>query len=97
MLYTHLQDLIQLFLVLYNDDTGLAAVCHIMACLWAVGGVDPSRKGTAKCQVLKMWFNKIIVCIFYPANMAPRLAITHSGELKPMIHTPLYSSTPSYR
>ena len=33
----------------------------------------------------------------YPANIAALFAIIHSGELKPMIPTPWFSSRPSYR
>ena len=33
----------------------------------------------------------------YPANIAALFAITHSGELKPIIPTPWLSSRPSYK
>lgn len=33
----------------------------------------------------------------HPANMAPKLEMTHSGELKPMMHTPWLCSRPSQR
>lgn len=41
-------------------------------------------------------YNVLITCIInYPAKMAPKSEISHSGELNPMIPTPWYGSKPS--
>ncbi len=40
---TYLQNLVQLFLVLHNNDVGLAVQGNVLASLGTVGGIDPSR------------------------------------------------------
>lgn len=38
--WTHLEDLLQLLVVLHHDDVGFAVVRHVLAGFWRVGGVD---------------------------------------------------------
>lgn len=45
---SHLENLLQLLVVLHHDDVGFAIVCHILAGFRRVGGVDTHSKATVR-------------------------------------------------
>lgn len=92
----YLQNFVELFPVLYHNHIGLAGVSDIMTRLWAISCIYPSRQGTVGGREHSFFLATGCREMSYFANIAPKLAITHSGELNPRTHTPWYSSTPSY-
>ncbi len=45
---THLQDLVELFLVFHHDNVGIAVLSNVVAGLRTIGGVDSSRHTTVE-------------------------------------------------
>lgn len=48
--WPHLEDLLQLLVVLHHEDVGFAVVGHILAGFRRVGGVDAHSKATVRVK-----------------------------------------------